>query len=77
MRKGKIVLNSTGIREMLKSDGVIAALTAEASTAADRAGNSEVEVGFYPERGRAVYVKQNATSKDMEENTLLKGVQSK
>ena len=69
----RIVLNSAGIQEMLKNPGVMGALEEAAGEIAQEAGNAEIETGYYPERAR-VFVRQSATSQDMDENTLLKAV---
>lgn len=73
MAKSRIELNSAGVRELLRSAEILSELESVAKGIADEAGNCEIESGAYPERAR-VGVRQNATSKDMEENTLLKAV---
>ncbi|MDD6666719.1 MAG: hypothetical protein PUE58_01920 [Lachnospiraceae bacterium] len=70
----KIELNGAGIRELLKSEEIVSELESVANGIAEEAGNCEVETGHnYPERAR-VSIRQNSTSRDMEENTLLKAV---
>lgn len=73
MAKSRVELNEAGVRALLKSDEIHAELDSIAQGIADEAGNCEIESGFYPERAR-IEIRQNSTSKDMEENTLLKAV---
>ena len=72
-QKCRIELNSAGIQDLLKSAGIVSELQSVAQGIADEAGHCEVESEPYPERGR-VSIRQNSTSQDMEENTLLKAV---
>lgn len=72
-QKCRVELNSAGVRELLKSAEIQAELERLAKGIASEAGNCEIESGAYPERAR-VGIRQNATSKDMDENTLLKAV---
>lgn len=71
--KVRIELNRAGVRELLKSSDIEAECLSIAQGIANAAGNCEVEEEQYPERAR-VSIRQNSTSKDMEENTLLKAV---
>ena len=73
MAKCRIELNSAGVQALLKSDEILGELRSVASGIAENAGNCEIEEGYYPERSR-ISIRQNSTSKDMEENTLLKAV---
>lgn len=71
--KVRIELNRAGVRELLKSSDIEAECLSIAQGIANAAGNCVVEEEQYPERAR-VSIRQNSTSKDMEENTLLKAV---
>lgn len=77
MSKVKIKLNPTGVRELLKSDGV----TSECRTHATQAYNQISGIGgyvmeerSYPERrGYAIYAQEYPAIQDnLDNNTLLK-----
>lgn len=73
----KIVLNSSGIREVLKSDEIAEMCREEAEKIRNRAGEGfAVEVRNYPERtGYAVYPEtEEAFYRNLNKNTLLKAI---
>jgi hypothetical protein len=72
-KKSKLELNREGVKDLLKSSGIRSNLFAVAGGIASEAGNCKIKASSYPERAR-VGVRQSATSKDLEENTLLKAV---
>lgn len=72
-KKVKIKLLDAGIQQVLKSTEVQDILMEQANTIAASAGHSKVEIGTYRKRAKAEVI-QDATSEDMEQNTLLKAV---
>lgn len=73
----KVVLNSAGVRELLKSDWAAGECMICAQSVASRAGDGfEVEARNYPERtGYAVKAATyEAKRKNLKENTLLKAM---
>lgn len=80
MSNVKIILNSDGVVDLLKSAGVNDVVEAEAKGIAQRAGNSKVKRKLYKKRGRSLvvhFVKQDMTSGDMEDETLQRAVNCK
>lgn len=73
----QIVLNSAGVRELLKSDAIAAACKEQADAVAARAGDGYiVEQRNYPERtGYAVTAETDEARRDnYNHNTLLKAL---
>lgn len=73
MAKGRIELNRAGIMALLKSEELRAACAEQAQAIANEAGNCSIDEAMLRTRVR-VGVRQEMTSKDAEENTLLKAV---
>ncbi len=77
MAKTKIVLNSAGVREMLKSPEMQAMLSERAQAIAKRAGNgyeTDVFVGKNRANASVFASTGKAARDDMKNNTLLKAV---
>lgn len=72
----EVKLNSSGIRDLLKSDGIKAVLNEQAKAIASEAGHCKVTQGEFAERAK-VCVRQKVSEEDMEQNTLLKAVHMK
>ena len=81
MGKVKFKLNRAGVRELLKSDGVVKECEKHASatltSASSSAAGYTMEERHYPERsGYAVYASEYpAISDNFQNNTLLKSLQ--
>jgi hypothetical protein len=78
MSNVKVVLNSKGIQEMLKSPEVADMCMQKAASALSRCGDGyETESRTYPERKGAVIKAVSYTAKqdNLKNNTLLKAVQ--
>lgn len=73
MSKFDLKLNGDGVKELLRSQDVMSALSSQAEQIASRAGHAHVETVVFQKRGRARVV-QEMTHDDMENNTLLKAV---
>ena len=77
MSKMKIVLNSQGVRELLKSSAIASACEEQAQAVASRAGEGyTIEQRNYAERtGYIVNADTNEAKKDnLKNNTLLKAL---
>lgn len=78
MGKVKVVLNSKGVQEMLKSPEVADMCMQKAASALSRCGDGyEMDSRTYPERRGAVIkaVSYKARKDNADNNTLLKAVQ--
>jgi hypothetical protein len=76
-KKVEIKLNSTGVRELLKSPEIQAACMDEALKVAGRAGGGyEAQTRSYPERSGAAVVAgtEEAKRDNLRNNTLLKAM---
>lgn len=69
----EIKLIPSGLIEILRSPQIQAVVNQEAEAIAGRANHAEVTQHMTAKRFKAT-VKQNATSKDMDENNLAKAV---
>lgn len=79
MAKVKVVLNSSGIKEMMKSDGMQSVLQEQASKVQSKCGSeyeSSVKVGKNRAYGRVETATEHAFFSNMHNNTLLKGLGS-
>lgn len=78
MSKVKIVLNSAGIREMLKSDGAQALITQYCETVQRNAGGEGYEISVQVGRNRTVgevhAVSKEALNDVFKNNALLKAL---
>lgn len=80
MSNVRIVLNSDGVVDLLKSDEINDVVEGEAMGIAQRAGNAKVKRKLYKKRGRSLvvhFVRQDMTSGDMEDETLQRAVRFK
>lgn len=73
MNNVKVVLNIAGLREFRNSSEVTALIQEHTERIAKEAGDSKPAIEHGKTRVKGL-VKQNMTSEDMENNTLLKAV---